>query len=626
MVGIKAKQIFAKDKLVSRLVTTMVTMFLPLILLLIASHIAIHMAAARMHAKVQTLKNLQHQIFLAELALTEEESGQRGYDLTGNTSLLTSFTKGTKSFNQTSSSIDLMLNSAAAPQKVKPEIQRMLQDGRVWRENYGLPQVQTMQTTHSVKQTALEQGQQQFSKFTLAATQALQNIGVNESHQESQFMLLTHLWWGIVEVMSILVSVFIFVLSLRKVQSIVQPVTELTQSVRAYSEEKFDVPVPPISGDDEISSLIAGVDTMRKSLKKHIEQMQSERISLFDNSPKILFRLNSEGRLLEISQAASRKLGYNRLELLGLRYLSTLNRFSKKTALRTFQATLSGSAQKNIELAVCSSTNEPCTFNVTMLPIQIDGSIVEIYGIAEDITEMKRMQAFVHKADKLNTVGEFAAGVAHEIRNPLTVVQGFIQLLKSQQAYDERYIDTIAGETERMKNIISEFMLLAKPPRAELKPVSLRTLLADVAELLNTQAIMKDADIVLHLESDSMVNCAPDQLKQVFVNLLKNSIEAIDVSDGGLIKVFLYEKQENLVAVRITDDGCGIPENKLVKLGEPFYTTKEDGNGLGLMICYRIVEQHHGTMTIQSQQGEGTTIDVCLPKAAEKEKNGAQYA
>ena len=203
-------------------------------------------------------------------------------------------------------------------------------------------------------------------------------------------------------------------------------------------------------------------------------------------------------------------------------------------------------------------------------------------------------------------------GIAHEIRNPLTSIRGFIQLFQSKYTEDEQYFKLVLSELDRINLIVGEFLVLSKPTAVEFKEKEITTLIKDVVTLINTQAIMNNIQIVEEYRSVlPKVVCEENQLKQVFINLLKNAIEAMP--DGGIIEVKVLEKDKDKVSIFITDQGMGIPEERIPKLGEPFYTTKEKGTGLGLMTCYKIIENHDGEMNISSEINKGTLVEILLP-------------
>jgi PAS domain S-box-containing protein len=248
---------------------------------------------------------------------------------------------------------------------------------------------------------------------------------------------------------------------------------------------------------------------------------------------------------------------------------------------------------------------------VSSLHIVFDGKEA-VLSIAKDITERKKQtENLLQKSEKLALVGQMAAGVAHEIRNPLTSIKGFVQLFKSSHLQDE-YYDIVLSELDRINAIVGEFLILAKPTAAVLVKSDIRVLIKDVVTLINTQSILNNVQIFVEYECDlPMINCEENHLKQVFLNLLKNSIEAMP--QGGNIDLKVSTKDEGKISIQIIDQGVGIPEERIPTLGEPFYTTKEKGTGLGLMTCYKIIEGHQGELKISSKVNEGTTIEVILP-------------
>ncbi|MBY6037360.1 PAS domain S-box protein [Fictibacillus nanhaiensis] len=231
--------------------------------------------------------------------------------------------------------------------------------------------------------------------------------------------------------------------------------------------------------------------------------------------------------------------------------------------------------------------------------------------VARDLTERKKTEEMLRKSDKLSVLGQLAAGVAHEIRNPLTSIRGFLQLLQSKASENEDYYQIMLSEIDRINSIVGEFMLLAKPQAMNFMKTDLKQLLKHVISILETQAILTNVQIYFECDPDlPEIWCVDNQIKQVFVNMLKNAIEAMPA--GGSVHIHL-KKQENYVIASFIDHGCGIPEERLATLGEPFYTTKEKGTGLGLMICYKIVENHHGKIKIESKIDDGSTFSIMLP-------------
>ncbi|WP_045518324.1 ATP-binding protein [Neobacillus niacini] len=235
-----------------------------------------------------------------------------------------------------------------------------------------------------------------------------------------------------------------------------------------------------------------------------------------------------------------------------------------------------------------------------------------ILSIGKDITERKEQtEQLLQKSEKLALLGQMAAGIAHEIRNPLTSIKGFIQLFKTEK-HQVEYYDIVLSELDRINDIVGEFLVLAKPTAAVFAEKDVKELIKDVVTLINTQSILNNVQIFVEFEFDlPKISCEENQLKQVFLNLLKNAIEAMP--NGGTIDVRVNVREEGKISIQIIDQGVGIPKERIPTLGEPFYTTKEKGTGLGLMTCYKIIESHNGQLTIDSEVNEGTTIEIILP-------------
>lgn len=238
--------------------------------------------------------------------------------------------------------------------------------------------------------------------------------------------------------------------------------------------------------------------------------------------------------------------------------------------------------------------------------------------VLRDITDRKQNEEMMIRSEKLSIIGQLAAGLAHEIRNPLTSLKGFTQLLKSRSKEDSFYFDTMLTELERINLIVGDFMTLAKPQLTQFGYGNVYAMLEHVISVLNHQAVLLNVNLIFSA-SDSLPHIYGDenQLKQVFINLIKNAMEAMP--EGGNVVISAEQTGPEMICIKIKDQGEGIPDSIADKLGEPFLTTKTNGTGLGLMISYRIMEQHHGKLEIRSRKKQGTTVKLLLPvpRAAE---------
>ncbi|MCD9020520.1 ATP-binding protein [Cohnella silvisoli] len=231
--------------------------------------------------------------------------------------------------------------------------------------------------------------------------------------------------------------------------------------------------------------------------------------------------------------------------------------------------------------------------------------------IIRDISERKKNEELLINSEKLYVAGQLAAGIAHEIRNPLTSLKGFLQLIASGRKNNSTYYDIMNAELDRIEDIVSELLMLSKPQVYELTYQDMRVMMRDTVTLLETQAILHNIAIEAEYGTDPLwIYGVENQVKQVFINVIKNAIEAM--IDGGAIRIKLNRESDG-VYVRIHDEGPGIGEDQLAKIGQPFYTTKEKGTGLGLMVSYKIVDNHQGKIVVKSELGKGTIFEIMLP-------------
>lgn len=232
--------------------------------------------------------------------------------------------------------------------------------------------------------------------------------------------------------------------------------------------------------------------------------------------------------------------------------------------------------------------------------------------VIRDVTEQIKIQEQLRKSDTLNVVGELAAGIAHEIRNPLTAMKGFIQLLEHNlNGQYAMYFEVIKTELERIESIITEFLILAKPQAVQFQKVDIGKVIRHTVDLLTPQALMTNVQLIMEMDQNlPVVYAESNQLKQVFINIIKNAIEVMPKGGNVLIQ---SKVEKEYICIMISDEGTGIPEEKIKKLGEPFYTTKERGTGLGLMVSFKIIKEHNGKVEVKSSVGKGTTFYIYLP-------------
>lgn len=242
------------------------------------------------------------------------------------------------------------------------------------------------------------------------------------------------------------------------------------------------------------------------------------------------------------------------------------------------------------------------------------GEIIGSSVISRDISYIKENENLILQSEKLKLVGELAAGVAHEIRNPMTVISGYVQMMNEDpnSPYYE-YTKLIQNETERIELILSEFLVLSKPQANQYAPINLAEALSEVVQFLQYEFQSKAISLnIINEFLNITILGNKNQLKQVFINLFKNAIEAIN-EDGSITLQVCKSKDGKEIYIQMIDTGCGIPPHVLERIFEPFYTTKTKGTGLGMMIINKIVQDHQGSIQIKSKQHVGTEILLTFP-------------
>jgi two-component system sporulation sensor kinase A len=352
--------------------------------------------------------------------------------------------------------------------------------------------------------------------------------------------------------------------------------------------------------------------TEQKQMQRSLEESVDRYTSLERYNPDSVISLSLDGTIMSVNPATEQILGYTAAHLTGKHFSEAIDEESIPVAWNTFQQDIIEGRLSSMELRARHQSGYPVDILVTPAPIYIADNIVGSYVIAKDITEQKRKDELLMKSEKLSVAGQLAAGVAHEIRNPLTAIKGFVQLMGSSEAYMPKYFPIVKEELERIELIIKELLMLAKPQAIQMKRTDLTTLIEDVVLLVEAQAILQNIEVRLTLAGHRcFIQCDANQIKQVFINFLKNAIEAMP--QGGVIEVALEISSEEEPVIRIQDQGYGISEEQLRMIGEPFYSTKEEGTGLGMLVSYKIIENHSGRIRISSEVGVGTTIIVTFP-------------
>lgn len=249
--------------------------------------------------------------------------------------------------------------------------------------------------------------------------------------------------------------------------------------------------------------------------------------------------------------------------------------------------------------------------------IMVMTMVFQVY-LTEYLNENAILRTEMQKSEKLNIVSELAASVAHEVRNPLTVVRGFIQLLEStEDVKNKDYMRLVLAELDRAEQIISDYLNLARPQIEKKEHICLSAQLIEMTTLMSSFAAMQGVYLQVEISESLYTIGDKTKLKQAIMNVVKNGIEAIQ-GNKGYLKVTAMQKDETIV-IRVKDSGVGMTKEQLARLGQPYYSLKEKGTGLGLMVTFGILQAHNGTLEYKSESGKGTEAIIILPAVRNKE-------
>jgi PAS domain S-box-containing protein len=358
--------------------------------------------------------------------------------------------------------------------------------------------------------------------------------------------------------------------------------------------------------------VVMGRDITEKiEAEKKLAESEQRYKSLFEFNPELVYMIDLHGKLTKANTHFYEYTGFRIEEYMQKTIISLISKKDRNRVIKAFRDVVKENKPWiNQEIEINLKDKAKKILRCTAVPMIINNETVGLIGYAADITKEKETEQLLRKTEKLSVVGELAASVAHEIRNPLTSLKGFVQLLQTTSNENENYYKIMLDELERINIIAGELLVLAKPQKIQFQKRNINELLANVQSLLESEAnlynVQLDIQTNVHLP---LIDCEPNQLKQLFINIIKNSIEAT----AKHIQVLVGLKNKETIYIQFKDDGCGIEEERLKHIGEPFYSMKEKGTGLGLTVSYRIVESHKGQIDFSSKVDGGTIVEILLP-------------
>ncbi|MEN9361354.1 MAG: hypothetical protein RL095_2889 [Verrucomicrobiota bacterium] len=349
------------------------------------------------------------------------------------------------------------------------------------------------------------------------------------------------------------------------------------------------------------------LEESHRALQEQIREVKERLTSVLSAIADAVFLVDPAGRILTANSAALALFGAGREEELP----------PLSTALPSLAAPLAAAATLRDHEVHAPINGEDRIFLASLIPLH--GAEPRSVAVLHDLTEYRSLQERSGRDERLRSLGQVAASVAHEIRNPLAAVEGFARLLERDLGDNQkRMAGKIVMATRQLDSVVTNLLHYTRQRGLSPFPADLCQVIAEAAELAVPMA--KDRGIDFDIEAPETLSCVIDahQIRQILLNLFINAVQACPVRDGGRVQIRAKKKRGGLLVVEVEDNGCGIPEAKLGRLFEPFFTTKDGGIGLGLAMSRRIADAHAGTIKVRSREGEGSVFTLEIPSKGPK--------
>ncbi len=388
---------------------------------------------------------------------------------------------------------------------------------------------------------------------------------------------------------------------------------EINHRLKSGEIRTFNMSVEIIDIDGEAHLLIANRDITERKQMEEALRLSEECFSKAFNASPIAMTISTleEGRYIKVNNAFCRIVGYSHAEAIGRTsldlgiWMDTADRHMVK------QIILAKQIAHEMEIGFYIKSGEQRLGLYSAEGLEIEGEPC-ILSVLTDITDLRQMEVEMTRLDRLNLVGEMAASIGHEIRNPMTTVRGYLQILREIKDYSQELecFDLMIEELDRANSIITEFLSLAKNKIVDTKPRNINIIIIKLLPLIQAKAMSKDQNIKLDLNDNLPVLLLDKkEIRQLILNLVNNGMESMSSTGEIIIRTFM---EKDKVTLAVQDQGYGIDPQYMDKLGTPFFTTKEQGTGLGLAVCYRIAARHNAKIDIETSS-TGTIFYVRFP-------------
>lgn len=369
----------------------------------------------------------------------------------------------------------------------------------------------------------------------------------------------------------------------------------------------------PIFRDGRVKEVIAScVDITELKKAEEAQRVSEAKYRLIaENISDMIVVIDCHGYVTYVSPSVHTVLEVSPEVFLHQHLQTILPSEQLKRVWQTFQEIMEWKLPRAVTFSCQHRNGSKLILEAKGTPVQNEQAEVEqIVFIIRNSTAQVQAEEFLRKMDKIDVVGQLAAGVAHEIRNPVTSIKGFVQLLRRDQ-WKSEYFDIMLAEFHQLESILREFVFLTQQRSHQFESQNLAQLLRSVPQVAQEEAPAHQMVLEIDDVEETWLWCDQSQIRQVFIHLLSNAVESMP--DGGTIRIRALRSGHDQVMIQIVDKGCGMSEERLKRLGEPFYSTKEKGTGLGLMITYKIIQYHDGYIHFSSAPNQGTKVEVYLP-------------
>jgi len=351
--------------------------------------------------------------------------------------------------------------------------------------------------------------------------------------------------------------------------------------------------------------------TESKRMEVQLRLSEESFSKAFNNSPVgMTISSLADGKFIKANKAFCGIWDYSYEEIMGRTSLEIGFWLEPADRNMVIQRIMANQSVKDMEIGLCKKNGEQRLGLYSAEGIEIDGEPCML-SVVTDITDIRQMELEITRLDRLNLVGEMAASIGHEIRNPMTTVRGYLQILQMNKNYIQEieHFDLMIEELDRANSIITEFLSLAKDKTVDMIPQNLNSIISNSLPLIQAKAMNQDQYINLEMHDLPTLLLDNKEVRQLILNLVNNGMESMSSAGEVTIRTFV-EKEDVVLAVQ--DEGHGIESKLLNKLGTPFFTTKEQGTGLGLAVCYRIANRHNAKVDIDTSSN-GTTFYIRFP-------------